>query len=106
MKIVIDTKEDIHILRHIINMLHAITGNVSPRRFDSDYSNSMFDSTSSSSSSQSTPPVSDASGLFGMFDSSSSSSSPSSSFSDTQGPFEEPKKDSNKRDFIDSLQVY
>jgi len=98
MKIVIDTKEDVHILRHIINMLHAISSGVSSKHYE--YSNSNM--INSSIPSSSTAPVSDASSLLGMFDSSSSDSS-SSSF----GMFDEPKKeDTDKRDFLDSLQVY
>ena len=101
MKIEIDTKEDIHILRHIVHMLNAISSGIGQKRYDSDFSaNSLLND--SSNPSPSTAPVSDASGLMGMFDSGSSSSS-SAPFS----MFDEPKKeDTNKRDFIDSLQVY
>ncbi len=107
MKVVIDTKEDVHILGHIINMLHAISANTAVKRtdYDSGFSNvnSMFDTPSSSSPVPETP-----SGMFNMFDSSSSSQAPSSSMTDIPSIFDEPKKDdTNKtRDFIDSLQVY
>jgi len=105
MKVVIDTKEDVHILRHIINMLHAISANTAVKRndYDSGYpcSNSLFDSSGPSSS----PVPETPSGIFNMFD---SPSSPSNSDTGIPSIFDEPKKeDTNKtRDFIDSLQVY
>ena len=106
MKVVIDTKEDIHILGHIINMLHAISANTAVKRndYDSGYSgsNPLFDAPSSSSPVPETP-----SGMFNMFDSGPSSDS-SSTTSGIRSIFDEPKKDnaSKTRDFIDSLQVY
>ena len=109
MKIVIDTKEDIHILRHIIQLLHAVsTSAASRQKYGSVDDSSIFNSPSSSYdssnslSSNSTPPVADASPLFGMFDTPSTSSSDSSSIFPSS---EEPKKD-DKGDFLDSLQVY
>lgn len=116
MKIVIDTTEDIHILRHVIQLLHAVSTATGARQKYSSDSSSMFgsssssyDSSSSSLSSNSAPPVSDASSLMGMFDS-PSTSSPSSTSSDSFNSIfsmnEEPKKDNEKGDFLDSLQVY
>ena len=104
MKVVIDTKEDIHILRHIINMLHAISAQGSTKNYNSGFSStdSMFDTPSSSPSPTPETPT----GIFNMFDSGSSSSS--SGMSDIPSIFDEPKKDEpgKTRDFIDSLQVY
>ncbi|MEK6886700.1 MAG: hypothetical protein AABW88_02615 [Nanoarchaeota archaeon] len=102
MKVVIDTKEDVHILKHIISMLHAISAQGSTKNYNSGFSgtDSLFD-TSSSSQSSSVPET--PSGIFNMFDTPSSSSS-----SGSPSIFDEPKKEdtSKTRDFIDSLQVY
>ncbi|MBN2421571.1 hypothetical protein JXB27_04805 [Candidatus Woesearchaeota archaeon] len=103
MKIVIDTKEDIHILRHVIQLLHAVsTATGARQKYGSSDSSPMFGDSSygssSSLSSNTAPPVSDASSLFGMFD------SPSSDSSSIFPAAEEKKED--KGDFLDSLQVY
>ncbi len=101
MKIEIDTKEDLHNIRHIIQLLHSISVNGSSKRYESTPS-SMFSETPSAPATQ-TPP-SDGNGLFNMFDSSPSSPTPSSDIG-IPGIFSE-KKDDNSKDFLDSLQVY
>lgn len=106
MKIVIDTKEDTHILGHIIRMLHAISGQGKTRSYDS--SSSLFDEVSSSSSPSSNA-AAETPGLFNMFSDPStvSSSSPSSSpglIPDIPNIFE--KKEDDKKDLFDHLQTY
>ena len=111
MRIEIDTKEDLHNVRHIIRLLQAISGHSGKDNYR--FNDDMFSDSSSPSSSAPNPvsnPDTSAS-LFNMFGDSSSSSTPSSSSSDSSlgipSIFSEPKKDEdNKKDFLDSLQVY
>ena len=113
MKIVIDTKEDIHILRHVIQLLHAVSSAASAKQ-NYGYNTaapSFFNDTPSSNSNTSgdaTPPVTDAAPLFSMFDNPSStpSGSSSDSFPSLFPGMTEEKKDNEKGDFLDSLEVY
>ncbi len=105
MKIEIDTKEDLHNLKHIIQFLSVISSNISRNNYYEEQSApSLFSDTSASQSSQ----ASSAPGLFNMFDSPSQStqSSPSDSFSIVSDANEQKKDSTNKGDFLDSLQVY
>jgi hypothetical protein len=107
MKIEIDTKEDLHNLRHIIQLLHAISGSVGAKKYGYDSSPSLFTDATPSHTPQ--PTAETSASMFNMFDSSGSSSSSSSS--DPLGiPSifqEQPKKDdNNQKDFLESLQVY
>ncbi len=99
MRIEIDTKEDLHNIHHIIKLLNSIAG-----RGSSGYDDNLF---SSSSSSQSTPPPTPeaSASLFNMFDSPSSSSNLPQTPSTFPSIFDE-KKEEDKKDFLDSLQVY
>ena len=102
MRIEIDTKEDLHNVKHIIRLLSAISSGVSGKdsfKFNDD----LFSETSSQTSVPETSPS-----LFNMFDSPSSPTSPSDSSPSSPygGIFNEPKKDEDKKDFLDSLQVY
>lgn len=105
MKIVIDTKEDVHILNHIIRMLHAISATGGSKHYDAGFTStdSLFDSPSSS------PVPETPTGMFNMFDSGSGSSPSSSSttpFSLFDAANPEKKEEDKTRDFMDSLQVY
>jgi len=106
MKIVIDTKEDLHNLRHIIQLLHAISVNAGSRKkYDYDTSPDLFSESSSPSSSSPIPET--PTGIFNMFDtSSSSSSSPSSSVTDIPDIFQQKKEDDDPSNLADSLQTY
>lgn len=86
MKIVIDTKEDLHNMRHILRLLQAISINAGSGKYD--FNDEYNDS------GQSSPVPETPSGIFNMFD-----SSPSSSVL-------EEKKDEDRNDLSDSLQVY
>lgn len=101
MRIEIDTKEDLHNIRHIMRLLQAISVNAGNSKEYVD-SNMFSESSSLSSSSNHTPPA-EGPGLFNMFGDSSSSSSTDSMT--TPSIFQE-KKDDNSKDFLDSLQVY
>ena len=112
MRIEIDTKEDLHNVRHIIRLLQAISGHSGKDNYR--FNDDIFSDSSSSSSSSAPNPVSNpetSASLFDMFgDSSSSSSTPTTSSDSSLGIpsiFSEPKKDNdNTKDFLDSLQVY
>ncbi len=97
MQITIDTKNDKHEIKHLLNMLRAIleenpssnfsSGNI----FDSSSpSLNVYDSASSSNSSS-------GSGLFNMFDQPSTGSSNAASTTEQKN---------EKKDFIDQLQLY
>ncbi len=109
MKIVIDTKEDLHNLRHIIQLLHAISVNGGgSKKYLYENSSQLF---SDAPSSITPSPAPEAPGLFNMFDSSTGGTSSLSSSSVPSSPIDIPsifqeKKDDNTRDFLDSLQVY
>ena len=108
MRIEIDTKEDLHNVRHIIRLLQAISGHSGRDSYR--LNDDLF--TESSSSSSTPNPVSNpdtSASLFNMFGdgSSGSSTTPSDSSLGIPSIFNEPKKDEdNKKDFLDSLQVY
>ena len=99
MKIVIDTKEDLHNLRHIIQLLHAISVNAGSKKYDYGSSPDLFSDSSSSSPS---PVPETPSGIFNMFD------APSSSSSSTEIPdiFNQKKDDDDSKGLMDSLQTY
>ncbi len=82
MKIVIDTKEDLHNMKHILRLLHAISPGTGAK-----FDESMFNENQ-------TPVPETPTGIFNMFDDSSSSTSTL-----------ETKKDDDNSD-LSSLQVY
>lgn len=96
MRIEIDTKEDLHNIRHIMRLLQAISVNAG----NSSYDSSSFSDSSGLGSSNQTPPA-EGPGLFNMFGDSSSSSDSTT----TPSIFSE-KKDDNSKDFLDQMQVY
>ena len=113
MRIEIDTKEDLHNLRHVIQFLSAIQSNPGKNKH---YDDSSYSSSSSSSSvmsmfgdpSPQTTPATTAS-TFNMFDtpvSSTPSSTPAASESFMSLFSPEPKKEDDGKDFLDSMQVY
>ena len=115
MRIEIDTKEDLHNIRHVIQFLSAIQSSPGKHKSFTD------DSSSSSSFSmgsmfneqpaQQTPPATSAS-MFNMFADPSPSPAPSSTdggYSSLNSLFNQPevkKEDDNSKDFLDSMQVY
>jgi hypothetical protein len=100
MRIEIDTKEDLHNIKHIMRLLHAISANAGLNK-SNELFNDYSDPYSNTSSPSSSAPAESTPGLFNMFDTPSTPSSTPST--DPFGMFD---KKEEPKDNSDSIQLY